>query len=102
MSPTTTSPKNLLRIESATADDMRDFVKRGCAQQAFVYHVGHLDFDAHRDSSRLVESRRIALLDMRSAAWSYYLAGLVDLVQHRHGDDFEYIAIRTSVLAGHA
>ena len=59
-----------------------------------AYHRGFLALDTIRDGSRYPENERAELARVASRAWWASEAGLVHLVQRRHGrHDYGYLAI---------
>lgn len=90
----TTLPKRIKNVVNAAA--VNEFVRAAASGQSCVYHRGNLAFDAYHILSRIGPAERFRLDEVRRESWRWASAGFLILVQRRHPDGFEYIAIRSS------
>jgi len=87
----TTTPGRRVRLG---AIDFLGWLGQAQPGDTIEYHRGFLALDTIRDGSRLPEKERAELSGVARRAWWASQAGLVHLVQRRHGrDDYSYFAI---------
>lgn len=85
---TPTTPRKLSEIEFC------HWLGEACPEEWLEYHAGFLALDLNPEAGRLAEPDRKRLKHLAERAMWSFEAGLVHLVQVRHGaEQFSYIAI---------
>lgn len=79
-----------------TSDELENFMADAKPGDVCVYHRGHLAYDASREASNLDEVNRLRLTLLGNIAYALCRQGTALLVQRREGEDFAYLAIRSS------
>jgi ribosomal protein L2 len=79
-----------------TSDELIDFVGRAQPGDVCVYHRGHLAYDASLEGAQHDGDHRSCLTKLSGIAYALYRNGRVLLVQRRDGEEFAYLAVRSS------